>query len=137
MEEKYKNWLKKFGIAGFLFFLIKGILWLVFGTAIYKWLKTLMVFNVLFIVPFLAFTQVIIDENKTLNSNPISIHPPNLFNAFQSDKSTKPFFCRLEDKLNGKLKTPIKFRLGSLDYSNQMEYSAIRISAQKHFAELP
>lgn len=137
MQEKHKNWLKKFGIAGFLFFLIKGILWLVFGTAIYKWLKTLMVFNVLFIFPFLAFSQVIFQEKKSFRLNLISIHPPILFNAFQSDRNTKPFFCRLEDKLNGKLKTPIKFRLGSLEYSNQMEYNDLRLRSQKHFKKLP
>ena len=30
MEEttKWKVWLKRFGIAGFLFFLIKGLIWL-------------------------------------------------------------------------------------------------------------
>jgi hypothetical protein len=27
-KRSWKNWLKKFGIAGFLFFLIKGLVWL-------------------------------------------------------------------------------------------------------------
>jgi hypothetical protein len=31
MPEKslFKRWLKRFGVAGFLFFLIKGLLWLI------------------------------------------------------------------------------------------------------------
>lgn len=28
MKEKVITWLKRFGIAGFLFFLIKGLIWL-------------------------------------------------------------------------------------------------------------
>jgi len=28
---KIKSWLAKFGLAGFLFFLIKGLLWLALG----------------------------------------------------------------------------------------------------------
>jgi hypothetical protein len=28
-DNKLKSWLKKIGIAGFLFFLIKGLIWLV------------------------------------------------------------------------------------------------------------
>lgn len=27
-KRKFKRWLKRFGVAGFLFFLIKGLLWL-------------------------------------------------------------------------------------------------------------
>jgi hypothetical protein len=29
MKAGWKTWLKRFGIAGFFFFLIKGIIWLV------------------------------------------------------------------------------------------------------------
>lgn len=33
-----KNWLKKFGIAGFMFFLIKGLVWIgVFVAAFFGW----------------------------------------------------------------------------------------------------
>ncbi len=28
MDSKFKTWLKRLGIAGFLFFLIKGLIWL-------------------------------------------------------------------------------------------------------------
>lgn len=28
--EQIKSWLKRIGVAGFLFFLIKGLIWLVF-----------------------------------------------------------------------------------------------------------
>ncbi len=27
-DNKFKNWIKKIGIAGFLFFLVKGLVWL-------------------------------------------------------------------------------------------------------------
>mgnify|MGYP001317439795 CR=1 FL=1 len=27
-KHNYKTWLKRFGVAGFLFFLIKGLVWL-------------------------------------------------------------------------------------------------------------
>jgi hypothetical protein len=42
MEETTKKkgfivWLKRLGIAGFLFFLIKGILWLTVGAAILRY----------------------------------------------------------------------------------------------------
>ncbi|MEL6865315.1 MAG: hypothetical protein AAFP19_12895 [Bacteroidota bacterium] len=33
MNEKYKTWFKRFGIAGFAFFLIKGLIWL----AVFFW----------------------------------------------------------------------------------------------------
>jgi hypothetical protein len=28
MKQKIKTWLKKFGLIGFLFFLVKGLIWL-------------------------------------------------------------------------------------------------------------
>ena len=31
-----KNWLKKVGIAGFIFFLAKGIIWLILGYLVLK-----------------------------------------------------------------------------------------------------
>ncbi len=37
VPEKTKSWLKRIGWAGFLFFLIKGIIWLVAGAAIIEW----------------------------------------------------------------------------------------------------
>jgi hypothetical protein len=39
MPEKTKAWLKRIGWIGFLFFLVKGIVWLVAGAAIIEWLK--------------------------------------------------------------------------------------------------
>jgi len=33
-----KKWLKRFGIAGFLFFLLKGIFWLTIGSALMRYL---------------------------------------------------------------------------------------------------
>lgn len=38
-KEKVKTWLKRIGIAGFLFFLIKGIIWLIvlyYGASLLK-----------------------------------------------------------------------------------------------------
>lgn len=34
-ESKAKSWLKKLGIAGFLFFLVKGLIWIVVAAAAY------------------------------------------------------------------------------------------------------
>lgn len=39
IPEKTKILLKRIGLIGFLFFLIKGILWLVAGAFIIEWLK--------------------------------------------------------------------------------------------------
>ncbi len=39
MNENKKKWLKRFGLAGFLFFLIKGLVWLVVFYAAYKGCK--------------------------------------------------------------------------------------------------
>jgi len=36
MDERRKQWLKRFGFAGFLFFLIKGIAWLVVAYMAYN-----------------------------------------------------------------------------------------------------
>ncbi len=36
-------------------------------------------------------------------------------------KGYEAFFCRMETKLDKKLKTPIRFRLGSYDYVNGLE----------------
>jgi hypothetical protein len=41
IPDKTKKILKKLGIAGFLFFLIKGIIWLVAGAFIIEWLRDL------------------------------------------------------------------------------------------------
>ena len=123
MNEKSKQWLKNIGIAGFLFFLFKGILWLIFGTAFYKWLNTLLVISAATIIPFYLQAQIIPNtffEIKQYNINTKPIKKPNLcLNEFQ----VKPFFCKLEDQLNDNKKTVFKFRLGSMEYTNQLEYS--------------
>jgi hypothetical protein len=36
-ENKMKVWLKRFGVAGFLFFTIKGLLWLIVPAALVWW----------------------------------------------------------------------------------------------------
>jgi hypothetical protein len=36
-ENKRKRWLKRIGVVGFLFFLGKGILWLILGGALFKY----------------------------------------------------------------------------------------------------
>jgi hypothetical protein len=36
-KEKARRWLKRLGIAGFVFFLAKGILWLIVGGALFKY----------------------------------------------------------------------------------------------------
>jgi len=39
IPDKTKKLLKRLGLAGFLFFLIKGIVWLVAGAVIIEWLR--------------------------------------------------------------------------------------------------
>ena len=39
-EKSLQNWFKKIGIAGFLFFLIKGLIWIAIWTAAWMGLKT-------------------------------------------------------------------------------------------------
>ncbi|WP_262895833.1 hypothetical protein [Aureivirga marina] len=41
MQQKVKNWLKKIGLVGFLFFFIKGLIWLAIFFGLGKWLKDL------------------------------------------------------------------------------------------------
>lgn len=125
MNEKYKNWLKKFGIAGFLFFLIKGILWLIFGTAIYKWIKDMLFISAASLIPCIVLGQNLnntdpVDYLSKFNQC-ISIQSTPIL--LPEDIYTKAFFCRLEDKWNQNKTTSIKFRLGSLEYSNALEYS--------------
>ncbi len=126
MNEKYKNWLKKFGIAGFLFFLIKGILWLIFGTAIYNWLKTLAIMTIFFLLPNIGISQKLISTDDKKRTRLSWTQVPELHLNYFKDKNTKPFFCKLEDKIFTKYKTPLAIRLGSLDYSNQLEYCTAR-----------
>ena len=38
---KFKPWLKKIGIAGFMFFLIKGLVWLAIFAGAGKWIASL------------------------------------------------------------------------------------------------
>ncbi len=123
MDEKKKQWLKNIGIAGFLFFLFKGILWLIFGTAIYKWFKGLLVISAATMIPFYLKAQSIpnsLNEIKQYNFNAKQEMKPNLC---IEEYKVKPFFCKLEDQLNENKKTLFKFRLGSLEYTNGLEYS--------------
>ncbi len=39
ISEKTRKWLKRVGWAGFFFFLLKGILWMVAGAAIFEWVR--------------------------------------------------------------------------------------------------
>jgi len=38
---KFKLWLKRIGVVGFLFFLIKGLIWLAIFAGAGKWIKGL------------------------------------------------------------------------------------------------
>ncbi len=57
MDNKKLKWIKRLGIAGFLFFLVKGILWLVFGAAVWKWLKGFLLLFTVVISPGQAHTH--------------------------------------------------------------------------------
>ncbi len=39
LSQKTKNWIKRLGWAWFLFFLLKGIVWLLAGAAIIDWIR--------------------------------------------------------------------------------------------------
>ncbi|WP_255552870.1 hypothetical protein [Aureivirga sp. CE67] len=41
MQKKVKDWLKKIGLVGFLFFFIKGLVWLAIFFGLGKWIKDL------------------------------------------------------------------------------------------------
>jgi hypothetical protein len=41
MEENKKSWLKRIGIAGFLFFLIKGLIWIAIFFGAGKWISNI------------------------------------------------------------------------------------------------
>lgn len=123
MKTKHKDLLKKIGIAGFLFFLVKGIIWLLLGSAFYKWLKELVIINLFSLIPFMLNAQSLnysVDSLKMITANYFQLHKPilSLNNTIE-----KPFFCKLEDQLNHNKKTYLKFRLGSMEYSNQLEYA--------------
>ncbi len=123
-KSKYR-FLKHIGIAGFLFFLIKGILWLLFGTAIYRWVQSVLSICVFL---FLALTAVSQSQNMP---------PPSLSFPIFLEKTSTPssylqhpvdnyveqaFFCKLENKLNPKKFQRFSFRLGNHNYCNNLEY---------------
>jgi hypothetical protein len=123
MNEKTKQWLKTIGVAGFLFFLFKGILWLIFGTAIYNWLKSLLIVTAASLCPVLINAQSVpnfLNKYKFNNQIQLLLKSPQL--GIQ-ESNPKPFFCKLEDQINENKKTYFKFRLGSVEYSNDLEYS--------------
>lgn len=122
MEEKYKNLFKKLGVAGFLFFLIKGILWLIFGTALFKWLKGLMVSSTLFCLPLCIYCQTSKQDSlKNYFINTSFIKTNTSFN-FSKPFCERAFFCKLEDHYMQKNKLAFSFRLGSSNYTNSLEY---------------
>ena len=38
-EKKLKSWLKRMGLIGFLFFLVKGLIWLAAAGVVALWLR--------------------------------------------------------------------------------------------------
>ena len=122
MNEKYKNLFKKLGLAGFLFFLIKGILWLVFGIALIKWLKGRITTGALLSFPLCIYSQQAkLDSLFSVFKHSSIQKDKTLFN-YKNQNCERAFFCKLEDHylLNNKL--PMSFRLGSAQYTNAMEY---------------
>lgn len=122
MNEKYKNLFKKLGLAGFLFFLIKGILWLIFGTALFKWLKGCIVTGALLSLPLcICGQQSMHDSLYTAFMN--SSNPIIKTRSLHTNQTCKrAFFCKLEDNYLQKNILPISFRLGSSNYTNSLEY---------------
>ena len=120
MREDHKKWIKKIGIAGFLFFLIKGLLWLFLG------------------VQFLSIFIIILSAS-TLNAqfksvekmDNIFLHKFEFINKVHlvSDIIYKPgFFCKLEDKIPNTAPLKLNFSLGSLDYTNYLEYYTYKLN---------
>lgn len=124
MDEKYKNYIKKLGVAGFLFFLIKGILWLIFGSALYKWFKSLAILGSLSIIPVVSFSQIKskYTVNKNLKFEILQASNIQSINGLEFGKRETPLFCRLENRLNPERKQWLSFRLGSRDYTDKLEY---------------
>ena len=122
MEEKYKSIFKKLGIAGFMFFLINGILWLIFGTALIKWLKGLMVTSAILCFPLLVYCQTSSQDSLKNYFFNTSIQNNNTAINFSSQHGKRAFFCKLEDHYLQKNKLSFSFRLGSSFYTNSLEY---------------
>ncbi|HRG68640.1 MAG: hypothetical protein JNL65_06830 [Saprospiraceae bacterium] len=122
MEEKYKSIFKKLGIAGFMFFLIKGIMWLIFGTALIKWLKGLMVTSAILCFPLLVYCQTSSQDSLKNYFFNTSIQKNNTAINFSSQYGKRAFFCKLEDHYLQKNKLSFSFRLGSSFYTNSLEY---------------
>ena len=79
MNEKNKKWIKGIGLVGFLFFLLKGILWLILGSAFYTWLKELLVILFTVCLPVFIIAQSFpISINKNYLPYSISFKPNNL-----------------------------------------------------------
>ncbi|MBK9718006.1 MAG: hypothetical protein IPO85_10940 [Saprospiraceae bacterium] len=61
----------------------------------------------------------VIDSSQSFNSN--SFYKNNLVTP-----TKMPFFCKLEHNAFKKTNVKMSFRLGSLDYSNYLEYSQFK-----------
>lgn len=59
--------------------------------------------------------------DSTQSFNPNSFYKNNLFSP-----TKMPFFCKLEHNAFKKTNVKMSFRLGSLDYSNYLEYSQFK-----------
>jgi len=122
MNEKYKNLFKKLGLAGFLFFLIKGILWLVFGTALFKWLKGCVITGALLSFPLCIYSQQAKLDSLFSVFKHLSIQKDKTLFNYKNQNCERAFFCKLEDHYLLNHKLPMSFRLGSAQYTNAMEY---------------
>ena len=126
MQKQKINFLKSLGIAGFLFFLIKGILWLIFGTAIYKWFQSIL--TTLFLIIF-ANSMLHSQSSNFSQSEHLFSKEPQLFYTYAFTNknivqkyTTQAFFCKLEKSINPKSFQRFSFRLGNHNYCNQLEY---------------
>lgn len=92
-------------------------------------------------LPLFLYAQLTLDATDELQQSKKSgiLHKPFLWNSFpfkpklESSKnsllscenykgiSATAFFCRMEDRLEKKVKLPVRMRLGSLDYVDQLE----------------
>lgn len=121
MDSNKSNWIKKIGIVGFLFFLIKGILWLVFGAAALKWLQN--IFALFFIMGLSVELKIHAQYSPYHKKDKLVSTENKLFVSTIEYKVPKQnLFCNWEHKLDHKLQIPIAFRLGNLAYTRSLEY---------------
>ncbi|HQX44563.1 MAG: hypothetical protein WAT21_05300 [Saprospiraceae bacterium] len=72
----------------------------------------------------IPFSSKFVLPSFTHSQDTFTLSSPSVSCLLQ--KNSMPFFCRLEHRFFTQTNVKLSFRLGSLDYSNQLEYGADR-----------